>query len=252
LTLCEVNTKDIAHFRQNLNLSNIEILDLTCKVGRTRFDIAIVFNPKKLSVEHIKKLSKVRSDSTIKAAQIVEIKNLDDDKKISLYICHWASRLRGDGESRRKSAADMVYESATELMNNGQDVILMGDFNDNPYDDSVLNHLNSTRCHAAVIKNPNEFFYNPFWRTVVSENKYNHLSSLEDFRSGSYQYKQFCGALWHSYDQIMLSGSFLGKGYWHLNEEQTKNITTDNLLIDYKCSKHFIDHLPILCEITRL
>ena len=216
LSLCEVGTKDVSHLRQHLNLSNIDILDLTCKVGRTRFDIAVIFNNKKLSAKHIRQLAKKKSDSTIKAAQEVEIENLDDNRKISLFLCHWASRLRGDGEARRKVAADIVYSSATDLMRENRDVIIMGDFNDNPYNESILNNLNSTRCHDSVIKNPNEFFYNPFWRTVVSEKKYSHLSSADDFRSGSYRYKQFQGAVWHSYDQIMLSGSFLGSSYWHL------------------------------------
>jgi hypothetical protein len=252
VAVCEVSSEDVDHISSNLNLSNIEVLDLTCTVGRTRFDMAVIYNNQKIQLNHLHSLSKVKTGNTIKAAQVVEIENLDDSRKIQIFLCHWASRLNGGSDIRRKSAADIVYSSAQELMNANNDVIIMGDFNDNPYDESVLQNLNSTRCHDAVRKYPNEYFYNPFWRSVVSEDKYSHLVTDKSFRSGTYKYKQMLGTIWHSYDQIMFSGSFLGKGAWHLNEQCTKVIDEIGFVRDFENNKNLIDHLPIVCEITRL
>ncbi|EKO3914746.1 endonuclease/exonuclease/phosphatase, partial [Vibrio metschnikovii] len=196
-------------------------------------------------------LSKPLTGNTVKAAQFVEVENIDDSKLIYLYLCHWASRLNGDGRDKRIAAAKMVYDSAIEYMCNEKDVIVMGDFNDNPYDESLYGCLRANRCHDAVKKYPNEFFYNPFWRNVVSEFKYSYAGTQDAYRSGSHKYKQFLGTIWHTYDQIVVSGSFLNNGYWHLNEFRTQILTPISLLADFEDSTNFIDHLPIVCEITR-
>ncbi len=253
IAICEVSTDDVAYITSYLgkHLTNLKVLDLTCNVGRTRFDIAVIYNEEKLHLNHKHYLSKPLTGSTIKAAQIVEIINLNDNRKIQLFLCHWASRLRGDGEKRRQSAATMVYSLAHNFMQDNEDVIVMGDFNDNPYDESVLNNLNATRCHDAVRKYPKEYFYNPFWRTVVSDKKYNYLSDKDIFRSGTHKYKQFQGTVWHSFDQILFSGSFLGNGSWHLNEQNTKVIDEIGFINDFENNKKITDHLPVICEITR-
>jgi len=253
IAICEVSTEDVAYINSylNMHLTNLKVLDLTCDLGLTRFDIAVIYNAKKIQLNHKHYLSKPFTGSTVKAAQLVEIVNLDDNKTIQLFLCHWASRLSGDGEKRRQKAATIVYSSALELMAENKDVIVMGDFNDNPYDESILNNLNATRCHDAVRKYPTEYFYNPFWRTVVSNKKYSHLSDNDIFRSGTHKYKQFQGTIWHSYDQIMFSGSFLGTGSWHLNEQSTKVIDEIGFINDFENNKNLIDHLPVMCEITR-
>lgn len=253
VAICEVSTQDVSHISSYLDehLTNIKVLDLTCELNQTRFDIAVIYNEGKIQLRHLHYLSKTQTGSTVKAAQVVELVNMDHEEKIQLFLCHWASRLNGGSELRRKSAADIVYSYAQELMNKGNDVIVMGDFNDNPYDESILAHLHSSRCHDAVRKFPKEYFYNPFWRSVVSDKKYSHLAGDDSFRSGTLKYKQFLGTVWHSYDQIMFSGSFLGTGAWHLNEQNTKVLDEIDLIKDFENKKILIDHLPVICEITR-
>jgi endonuclease/exonuclease/phosphatase family metal-dependent hydrolase len=251
VAICEVSNKDVDHIYSNLNLSNIDVLDLTCNIGKTRFDIAVIYNNKKIRLNHLHSLSKIKTGNTIKAAQVIEVFNLDDNKKIQIFLCHWPSRIMGDSEKKRLLAADIVYSYALELMEENSDVMIMGDFNDNPYDESILKNLNSTRCHDSVRKHPKEYFYNPFWRSVISEDKYNHLVTDESFRTGTFKFKQMLGTMWHSYDQIMFSGSFLGKGTWHLNEQRTKVIEDIAFIKDFDNNKNLIDHLPIVCEITR-
>lgn len=254
IAICEVSTKDVAHIYSYLNLhvTDVKVLDLTCVTGRTRFDIAVIYNSAKIHINHKNSLTKTVTGNTVKAAQLVEVFNLDDEQTIQLFLCHWPSRLNGEGASRRLSAADTVRFSSLAFMEEYKDVIVMGDFNDNPYDESILSRLNASRCHDAVRKYPNEYLYNPFWRSVVSGKMYSHIVGSEIFRSGSQKYKQFQGTMWHSYDQIMFSGSFLGRGVWHLNEQSTKVMDEIGFLNDFDDNKNLIDHLPVICEITRL
>lgn len=252
LAICEVSSVDVITLREQLSIYDIEILDLTNTVGRTRFDIAVVYKSQKIKVRHIKTLSKVITDNTIKAAQEVEITNIDDQELIYVYLCHWASRLNGDGERRRTSAADIVKNSCHEYLNNDKHVIIMGDFNDNPYDIALIKYLNASYCLDTVRKYPNEYFYNPFWRTLVSESKHSHASiNTTTYRAGTHKHKQFNGTLWHSYDQMLFSGQFIINNYWHLNEFATKIVASQQILNDYTDVNKFIDHLPIICEITR-
>ncbi|WP_368178350.1 hypothetical protein [Aeromonas sp. R7-1] len=250
LALSEVSSKDINHFINAIDIENITILDMAEKVGKTRFDIAVIYNNKKLKVKHISNLSKSITGNIVKAAQIVEVINIDDSKIFYIYLCHWASRLNG-GEEKRNASASMVYQSAMDYIQNDKDVIILGDFNDNPYDRSLNVNLQASRCHDAVRKYPNEFFYNPFWRTIVSEKKYSHLEPMQAYPSGSHKYKTFQGTIWHSYDQAIVSGSLISGGRWCLNEYETNIISSTDILNDYSSSKCFIDHLPIVCEITR-
>ncbi|MFQ2454809.1 hypothetical protein ACK316_08470 [Aeromonas caviae] len=251
LALCEVSSADVAHIESSIDLDNFSTIDLTDKVGRTRFDIMVIYNKRKIRVHKNISIAKSMTDQTVKAAQTVDIENIDDGKIIHMYLCHWASRLNGSGVEKRISSAQLVYSSAEKHMAEGGDVIIIGDFNDNPYDQSLNKVLRASRCHDAVRAYPNEYFYNPFWRSIVSEEKYCHYTKVDTYRSGSHRFKEFQGTIWHSYDQAIVSGSFVSNKYWHLNEYETKIVMYDAMLANYGDSNHFIDHLPIICEINR-
>ncbi|HCG7114771.1 TPA: endonuclease/exonuclease/phosphatase family protein [Vibrio parahaemolyticus] len=254
LALCEVSELDYFHFHNVYDNEELGVINLTDKVGRTRFDMLIIYRKEYLNIEPVNPLSKPVTGHTIKAAQVLKVTNLDidTDEVFYLYTCHWASRLNGDSEKRRKKAASMVYADALEFIEAGHHVIIMGDFNDNPYDVSISEELSASRCHDAVKLYPKEYFYNPFWRTVVSGLQYNHHNTSQTFRSGTLKYKEFAGTMWHSYDQIIVSGSLLSGSGWHLNENQTKVIEEPSLLSDFESNQSFLDHLPIVCEVNRI
>ncbi|MGR5517913.1 endonuclease/exonuclease/phosphatase family protein [Vibrio harveyi] len=253
IALCELSSDDVLHITRRLRdiFPHYRVLDLTNKIQRTRYDVAVIYNTAKLGVEFQHDLSKIITGNTVKAGQLIRVDSIHDKKPIYVYLCHWASRLRSEGKEKREASARLVFESSQEYIRNDDYVVVMGDFNDNPYDDSLTTHLNATRCLDAVQKYPTDFFYNPFWRTMVSEHLYSHSEETKSYRSGTHRFKQFAGTMWHSYDQMVFSGNFLKEGYWHLNEPRTHVIYDDSLFADY-CSKLcFIDHLPIICEITR-
>ena len=65
---------------------------------------------------------------------------------------HWTSRLRGDSEGKREAYADVLYERVTELtsVDPSADVLLSGDFNDEPADPSLRDHLHTMGDVAEV------------------------------------------------------------------------------------------------------
>lgn len=250
LAVCEVSSDDVKQIRARLP-KPYQIMDLTFKAGRTRFDTAVVFNNNILNVKHIVNLNNKVRNQTIKAGQKLIVTEKNYYEEFSVYIAHWSSRLSPDGESRRFRAAQILGQSALDDMKKNDQVIILGDFNDNPFDESVI-QLGAVRCHDSTRKLRKETLYNPFWRNVVSQKTYNHIVNDEDhFHSGTHFYPTAFDSNWHTFDQILVSGNFLGGNNWHLQECQTGVLDNIYFLQHILDKSSPYDHLPIVCEIIR-
>jgi len=252
VALCEVSEFDVNQFELFFSGSDYSVKNFSFKAGLTRFDTAVVYNHTRVEVDYLDPISRLVTGNIVKAGQILNVTEKINNKSFKLILCHWASRLRSDGVDKRNASATLVSDQVSKYILDDKDVIIMGDFNDNPYDESLLKHLRASRCHEMVRKYPNESLYNPFWRTLVSEERYTHLNAeRKNFRSGTHKFKQVCGTYWHSYDQIIFSGSLLGKSDWHLNEKNTGIIDTDRFASLLYSRDSIIDHLPVVCELTK-
>jgi len=69
-----------------------------------------------------------------------------------VLVSHWTSRLRGDSEGKREAYADALYDRVLELTSTdpAADIVLSGDFNDEPDDPSLRDHLHTTGDLAEV------------------------------------------------------------------------------------------------------
>jgi len=82
-----------------------------------------------------------------------------------IILNHWPSRSGGHLESepfRIMVAENLSYwvERIHEELGNETSILLMGDFNDNPYDRSITKYLQSTNIKKKVMRAKNHFFYN--------------------------------------------------------------------------------------------
>jgi len=71
-----------------------------------------------------------------------------------VFASHWTSRLNQGSERGRASYADSIYGSyhAMHKSNPAVDVLICGDFNDTPQDESVTKHLHATGDVQAVLR----------------------------------------------------------------------------------------------------
>lgn len=71
---------------------------------------------------------------------------------LTVLASHWTSRLRGDSEGKREAYADTLYHRVLALTNEdpAADILLAGDFNDEPDDPSLRDHLHTTGDPAQV------------------------------------------------------------------------------------------------------
>lgn len=103
---------------------------------------------------------------------------------IYIIVNHWPSRNGGTkfSENKRIKAAKLVQKIITDIYkeNENPNIIIMGDFNDEPNSNSLKNHL------------MNSNFTNP-------------MLNLQGLKKGSVKYH----GKWYMFDQIILSKSFL-------------------------------------------
>ncbi len=116
---------------------------------------------------------------------------------IYVFVNHWPSRREGEKESepRRIFAAEQVRSKINELQKKDSKakVIVMGDFNDHPDNNSILNTLKASD--------------KPKDKTDL----YNAYQTLDAAKQGTHYYDKE----WRVLDQIIVSQGFIGakKGY---------------------------------------
>jgi predicted extracellular nuclease len=116
---------------------------------------------------------------------------------IYVFVNHWPSRREGEKESepRRIYAAEQIRAKITELQKKDPKAkaIVMGDFNDHPDNNSILNTLKASD--------------KPKDKTDL----YNAYQTLDASKQGTHYYDKE----WRVLDQIMVSQGFIGakKGY---------------------------------------
>ena len=126
------------------------------------------------------------------------VSGLLDNELIHIIVNHWPSRSGGEERSRagRMAAAELnkkIIDSLQDKYRNAK-IITMGDFNDDPHDDSMKKILNAKKYIEDVKTNG---IYNPM--EVI----------LSDQGIGTNAYRD----VWQLFDQILVTEPFLNKKY---------------------------------------
>lgn len=136
---------------------------------------------------------------------ILYVKGLLDQDSVHIFVNHWPSRWLGKGKTERARVhAAFVLKRATDSLFQcvqNPNIIIMGDFNDNPIDPSLLSYLNADLPETS---RKNVRLYN---------------MQMQDFYQGvgSLFYKQ-----WDMFDQIIVSPSLLDSANNKLRIENNK------------------------------
>ncbi len=106
------------------------------------------------------------------------------DEEVFVIVNHWPSRNKGKNfsDGKRIKAAKLVRKIIMGLQkeNENPHIIIMGDFNDEPNNNSIQNYL-------------------------ISEGLFNPMLPLKQNKRGSVKYN----GKWYMFDQIILSNSFI-------------------------------------------
>ena len=131
-------------------------------------DTALIYNKNKYTVDpktFTLRISKRNPTRDLFQIQLTTRSN----NTLILILNHWPSRSGGKLESepfRMMVAENLSYwvKRIHEELGKDISILLMGDFNDNPYNKSMTNYLQSSNIRKKVMGAKNHFFFNPMYQ----------------------------------------------------------------------------------------
>ncbi|MCE5257199.1 MAG: endonuclease/exonuclease/phosphatase family protein [Spirochaetaceae bacterium] len=254
LALGEISSSDIAYLKDSVGLNEYGTYDGTLRIGKILFDTAVFYRTSKLGIPDSQEIVSNRGGHKIKVANKLSFMPNNTKSPIYIFVSHWGSRLLGkEIEIDRRELGMRLRDKVSEARSSCEapaHIILMGDYNDEPFDDSLAKHLLATRDRELVLKKPEELLYNPFWRHL-GEMLPHTPGTTHKCCSGSCYYSNGRETHWHTFDQIIFSAAFIGDGEWQMSENHTFILRT-NPLNNCLCSGNDIfDHYPVFTVIER-
>lgn len=171
-----------------------------------------------------------------------------EGEMFAFYVCHFLSRRAGVAASAgsRRAGAETVRDHAADLRKKfpGIKVVIMGDMNDSPSDDSLSKLL---RAHKSIYNIPEGEYFNPCWL-------------LEDEGRGTSLHNH----RWVLYDNMIVSHNLVqpsakGLNLCRIDRNHYCEIFRKNFMMSHGVPKRsyygnsfengYSDHLPVLIKL---
>ncbi len=190
-------------------------------------------------------------DTASRTRDILYVKGvLLNTDTIHFFVNHWPSRYGGylPTVPKRNFAAQVLKNKTDSILgiNENAAILIMGDFNDSPHDESISKILSANDPAGPIFKNE-------MYSLMLSEQ--------DGWPYGSLKYQQG----WNKFDMMIVSGSLLDNSsmlqisenkamIYHaefLLEEDTKFLgqKPNRTYIGFKYHGGFSDHLPVYMDI---
>lgn len=215
-------------------------------------DVAFIYNEKAFYPITYQYYPLEYADGSIeKSREILYVQGiLRQTDTLHFYVNHWPSRYSGllETSMKRELAATALKSLVDEQLkqNENAKIIVMGDFNDQPTDESISNKLNAV-AETGRIK---------------SSGLYNLSTGWMNKETGTLKYQ----SQWFVFDQFIVSGSLLISENGYTTGQQLAAIGKLPFLLEkderyggekpsrtytgFKYNGGFSDHLPILLKLT--
>lgn len=161
-------------------------------------DCALLYNPKQFTVETITYPFYYHEDGTMSHTRgFLTVGGTLAGEKVHVIVNHWPSRFHDSSARELAGKQVRVIKDSILTAYPGSTVIIMGDLNDDPDDNSIAVELGAKKKKEDC--QPNDL-YNPWWKT------------LRDDGVGTLKYD----GKWNLFDQIILSGNLVDGDRSHL------------------------------------
>lgn len=211
-------------------------------------DVALAFRPQKLTLLHKQAipvyLGKLSSRPT-RDILYAKFRTLSKDT-LHVFVNHWSSRWGGEEATRHKriKAAKTLCHYTDSLSNlyTEQNIVIMGDFNDGPDNESIYSVLNARdTSHGTYL--------------------INLMATFNQNKTGTHFYKETTGAEWHILDQLIISKPLIennnlktcpkahifNAGFLMTKENGIKK--PYRTFLGFKYIGGYSDHLPVYMDI---
>lgn len=141
---------------------------------RRGVDVALLYNPSSFKLLDSKSLPYVfmkegldysmnkEEQDNFRTRDILMVRGTIDGEMFAFFVTHLPSRVGGKGGDLRSGGAMIIYQYARALMRQykGIKIVVMGDMNDDPFDDSMAKWLHGKEKMEDMKEND---FFNPYW-----------------------------------------------------------------------------------------
>lgn len=210
-------------------------------------DVGLIYQKKYARVNSSKKISVALPEGKPTRDILMVELTLYNYEKLYVFVNHWPSRRGGEEESEinRITAANTLKKEIDSILekNSLANILVMGDFNDTPINNSILNYLEAD--------------------TIVSEKRLFNVSySLAKNKIGTHNYQ----GEWSMLDQIIISKNMLStNSKLRLKENQIHILNYDWMMYEHPKYKDlrpnrtysgntyhagYSDHLPVFIRLT--
>lgn len=135
-------------------------------------DVAMLYNPTNFSFldseaipftfdSEIEFSMDKAAQARFKTRDVLMVHGLLDGEECAVYVAHLPSRIGGKGMDLRARGAEIIYNHATKMMQEhpGIKIVVMGDMNDNPTDESMVTYMRGKEKISEVGEGD---FFSPF------------------------------------------------------------------------------------------
>ncbi len=161
-------------------------------------DVGLLYNPKYFKVNKSRKIYvtlPAGSKESFFTRDVLWVNGMLDGEEINVFVNHWPSRRGGEERSKparlAAAAANKKYVDTLEKLNPLAKIIVMGDLNDDPINESLTKVLNA-KAHTENVSLG--CFYNP-WVEMYKKG-YGTLAYMD---------------AWGLFDQIIVNSNWLNK-----------------------------------------
>ncbi len=214
-------------------------------------DVGFIYNSEHFFPLEYNYFPLVENDKELNTREILYVSGiLKGTDTIHIFGNHWPSRYSGllETKSMRKLAATFLRSKVDELYEkyNSPKIVIVGDFNDNPDDETMTGFLKAEKVELPVVEN----------------RLYNLFFDLNRTESGSLKYQ----SQWFVFDQIIVSGSLLTDNSGIYTKPENAKIVTLPFLLEedvkfggqkpfrtyygFSYNGGFSDHLPVLLQLN--
>ncbi|MBQ0150902.1 MAG: endonuclease/exonuclease/phosphatase family protein [Bacteroidales bacterium] len=140
---------------------------------RRGVDVALLYRPEHFKVLESRSIPFTFEGSAInftlnaeeqadfRTRDILMVRGMLDDEMFAFFVAHLPSRVGGKGQDLRPRGAEIIYGNAVALMSEfpGIKIVVMGDMNDNPTDESMTTYMHG---RETIAETGELDFFSPF------------------------------------------------------------------------------------------
>ena len=210
--------------------------------------IGLLFNPKKVAAAFVRNASTALRNRDVTRALEFEVEMSSALPGITMLVAHWPSRKQFSATKLRTSLGAALQALVSNRIDRSDNefVMVCGDFNDDPFDDSLTAGLYGTRDRRLALDQLRAL-YNPFWRLLGERKPFE--SPPPHHGAGTCLYSGDEETRWHTFDQFLFSSAFLRGRGWALVEAATEVWDRPPLSTDDGDIHTPFDHYPVVVGI---